>query len=129
MVTKKSNGRVKLRLMRSITLQEKLEQARDGRSYSEMGRRCELSAMTIQRIETGAVELPSRSTLEALARGYRLDLDDLALAAYGRLFEEVPEGSDDTAESDLEVGSPADIIGGEWHPPGRQLKPASVAIS
>lgn len=45
-----------------------------------------------------------------LSRAYGLSLDDLARAAYGVLFEEVPEGSDDTA--DLEISVPADTMSG-----------------
>ena len=115
MVAKKSNTRVKMRTMvQEVTLPELLDQYRNGRSFSEMGRLCKLSAMTIQRIHTGSVELPSRSTLEALSRGYGIHIDRLALAAYGRLFEEVPEAPDDT-ETLEDATAAADIArNGHW---------------
>lgn len=91
MEAKKVNKRVKMpTVIQEVTLQEVLTSRRGRRSYSEMGRLCGLSAMTVSRIETGAVALPNRDTLEALSRGYGVAKDTLARAAYGCLFEEVP---------------------------------------
>ena len=106
MAEKKLDKRGKVIAMREITLPERLRRARDGRSYSEMARRCGLAVATVHRIETGTSDIPSRATLEALARGYRVSIDDLARAAYGLLFETDPAGADDTAPS--ENGSPPD---------------------
>jgi hypothetical protein len=91
MEAKKHSARGKIRPMQEVTLPEVLKEARGKRSYNEMGRLCKLPVATIHRVETGAVALPNRDTLEALSRGYGVDLDRLALVAYGRVFEEVPE--------------------------------------
>lgn len=76
--------------MRQVLLPELLGRARDGRSYSEMARRCGLPVATIHRMENGANDVPSRHTLEALATGYRIDIETLALAAYGAYYEPAP---------------------------------------
>lgn len=129
MAAKKVSRRGKLTtVMQEVSLQDLLKRARNGRSYSEMARLCGngLSIMTIQRIETAFVELPNRATMRALSIGYGIPLDTLALAAYGVLFEEVPEGSDDTAPLQND-SAPADDRTA-WTNPGRAPRRASALI-
>lgn len=102
MTVKNSKTSDKLRVMRPVTLQDLLERARDGRSYSEMARRCGLPVMTIHRTHNREGALPSQSTLAAMAMGYRIPLEELALAAYGAYYEEVENGAS--------VGSPAALV-------------------
>ena len=114
MAAKFVNKHGTLRIMQEVTLPQLLIRARgDHRSLREMARICECSPMTLHNIEAGKVALPNRETLQMLSVGYGIPLDTLALAAYGVLFEEVPEGSDDTRH--LETAAPADSNDRTWH--------------
>lgn len=82
---------------------------------------------TIKLLEDGEIALPSKENLPILAKAYVLDLDDLARAAYGLLFEEVPEGPDDTP-SLQEDGAPADSADA-WPTHGQRSRRAFVPTS
>lgn len=64
------------------TLGEILAEVRGARSIRHMATLCGIDFSLLAKIEKGEIALPRRDTMAALARGYDVDLDDLAKAAY-----------------------------------------------
>ena len=119
---KNVSPRATMRIMQEVTLPELLKRARSDRSMREVARQAGLAHTSIKALEDGDTKLPSPETLPLLAQAYGLSLDELALAAYGLLFEDVPAGADDTALS--EDGSPPDSNAAWRH--GTRLRHASA---
>lgn len=72
----------------------------------------------------GKTQRPDPSVLESLALGLSVPYDELALAAYGKVYYPDPAGADDT----LEKGAPP-ASNRAWTQTGRPLRRASAATS
>lgn len=113
-----------MRVMQEVPLSDLLRRHRGERSMREMARLTGISVNAIKALEDGDTALPAKTTMPLLARAYGVALDDLALAAYGLLFEDVPTGVDDTP--DLDDGAPPESNAAAWRPPGRRQRLASA---
>lgn len=108
-----------LAVTQETTLGSLLRLARGDRTLAEMSELSGLHLMTIQRVESGAIVLPKRETMAALARGYNIPLELLARVAYCGGLDNEPEGSDDTPLGD--EAAPADDRD-TWHEPARPTR-------
>jgi hypothetical protein len=76
--------------MRKVSLAELLRRQRGSRSLREMARLTGLSVTSIKAQEDGATQLPALETLHLLGRAYDIEVESLALAAYGAYYEPDP---------------------------------------
>lgn len=124
MSPKNVSQRATMRVMQEVTLPELLRRHRGDRSLREMARLAGISVTSIKALEDGGTALPAKTTMPLLSRAYGIELDDLALAAYGLLFEDVPAGADVTPT--LEDGAPPESNSVAWTRHGSKSRLASA---